>query len=102
MPLDGFRLLGVAMWILIGISGAWLLITGRRMFWGLPKGLREGWPLRVFGLVYCVAAAIVLLESLRGVFNPAGSAFAFAALVVGLIVVWVKGGQREEASGTKP
>lgn len=45
------EVLGLALWIPLGVLGLWLLITGRRIH-GLPKDLKEGWQLRLFGLAY--------------------------------------------------
>ena len=44
------EVLGVGLWSVLGLAGAGWLLTGRKTIYGLPKGLKEGWPLRVMGL----------------------------------------------------
>jgi hypothetical protein len=81
----GFQLLGVALWGTVAVIGAWLLVTGRRVFFGLPIGARDGWPLRVFGLIYLVAGAFLAYRAVQGSFSPEGIVFSYVALG---LVVW--------------
>ncbi|GAC1504212.1 MAG: hypothetical protein NVS1B3_00480 [Candidatus Dormibacteraceae bacterium] len=100
MALDVLRLVGLAMWLVLAVAGAWHLITGRHIFLGLPRGFRKGWPVRLVGLAFCFMAALLLVEGLTGWFNPAATAFALAAVMVGLVVVSIRG-QSRGASGTR-
>jgi hypothetical protein len=79
-----FEVLAVAMWIPLGVFGIWLLVTGRRMIFGLPKGMKEGWQLRVFGLAYVVMAGYV---TYRAIHDGTYAADAVVFSYVGLIAV---------------
>jgi hypothetical protein len=50
-----FEVIALALWIPLGVVGAWLLVTGRRIV-GLPMGMKDGWLLRVAGLIYLLGA----------------------------------------------
>jgi hypothetical protein len=39
----------VTIWLAIGAGAAWLLLSGRRFFFGFPIGLKEGRQMRLFG-----------------------------------------------------
>ncbi len=80
-----FQVLGLVLWSLVAIAGARLLITGRHLLFGLPNGPREGWPLRVFGLIYLVAGTFLSYRAAQGSFSPEGIVFSYVALG---LVVW--------------
>lgn len=81
------EVLGVTLWSVLGVAGAWLLLTGRRMVYGLPKSPREGWPLRAFGLAYLLLAAFLIFQAFHGSFSADGVVFAYVFFAVALAVV---------------
>jgi hypothetical protein len=80
------EVLGVALWSVLGVAGAWWLLTGRKMIFELPKGIREGWFLRVLGLLYLLLAAFLIYQVFRGSFYPDGVVFSYVFLAVALAV----------------
>jgi hypothetical protein len=80
------EVLGVALWSVLGLAGAWLLLTGRKMVFGLPKSPREGWPLRAFGLAYLLLAMFLIYQESRGSFSPDGVVFSYVFFAVALAV----------------
>jgi hypothetical protein len=80
-----FQVLGLILWSCVAIVGAWLLITGHKVFFGLPIGGREGWPLRAFGLTYLVAGSFLAYRAFEGSFSPEGVVFSYVGLG---FVVW--------------
>jgi len=78
--------MGIAVWSVLGLGGAWLLLTGRRTIFGLPKGIREGWRLRLFGLLYFLIAAFLIFQASRGSFSPEGIVFTYAFFAIALVV----------------
>jgi hypothetical protein len=92
-----FQLLGLVLWGLVAITGAWLLVTGRHLFLRLPIGAGEGWPLRAFGLTYLVAGTFLAYRAFQGSFSPEGIVFSYVAL--GLVVwsAWRKARTAERA-----
>ena len=84
--------IGVGLWLILGVVGAWLLVTGRKTVFGLPRDFGAGWPVRVYGLAYVVMAALVGYEGYRsskGLPVPGGILFIFraAAFAVFLVVL---------------
>ena len=88
--------IGLVIWLLLGLAGAWLLIAGRKMAFGLPRDFREGWPVRAFGLAYVSMAALVGYEGYRtgqglpvqgGILLYLFGAVAFSVLLVVLAVL---------------
>jgi hypothetical protein len=79
--------LGIALWSVLGLGGVWLLLTGRRTIFGLPKGIREGLRLRAFGALYFLLAAFLIFQASRGSFSPDAVVFAYAFFGVALVVV---------------
>jgi hypothetical protein len=77
------EVLGVGLWAALGLGGAWWLLTGRRLV-GLPKGYREGWPMRVMGLAYVLMAAYLIYQVFRGTFYADGVVFSYAFFAVAL------------------
>jgi hypothetical protein len=78
--------MGIALWSVLGLGGVWLLLTGRRTIFGLPKGIREGWRLRAFGALYFLFAAFLIFQASRGSFSPDAVVFAYAFFGVALVV----------------
>jgi hypothetical protein len=77
---------GVALWSALGLAGAWWLLTGRKMIFGLPRDIREGWPLRVFGLAYFLLPVFLIYQAFRGSFSPDSVVLAYAFFAVALVV----------------
>ena len=80
------EVLALALWIPLGVAGVWLLATGRKIL-GLPKWLKEGWQLRVFGLAYFVIAGYLTYRAIHdGSFSADGLVAGYVA-VVALVLV---------------
>ena len=82
--------IGLVIWLILGLDGAWHLITGRKSVFGLPRDFREGWPLRIFGLVNLLIAAFVVYESYRasqGLSVPGGISFVYGAIAYSVLLV---------------
>jgi len=77
------EVLGVGLWAVLGLGGAWWLVTGRRLA-GLPKALREGWPMRVMGLAYVLFAVLLISQVFHGTFYADGVIFSYAFFGVAL------------------
>ncbi|MFI5283015.1 MAG: hypothetical protein ACHQ0J_07785 [Candidatus Dormibacterales bacterium] len=45
---------GLLPWVLATVVGAALMVTGRPLPLAVSGGVREGWRIRLAGLVYCV------------------------------------------------
>jgi hypothetical protein len=82
--LIALQVLGIAAWVVFGLAGAWLLLTGRRLIYGLPREIKDGWPLRTFGLLYVLLAAFLIYQFSRGSFSPDGVVFTYAFFAVAL------------------
>jgi hypothetical protein len=75
------EVLALALWIPLGLTGLWFFVTGRRIF-GLPKGLKEGSMLRVFGLIYFLMAGYVSYRAIRdGSFAADGVVLGYALVI---------------------
>jgi hypothetical protein len=85
-----FQVLGLVLWGLVAVIGAWLLVTGRHVFLRLPIGAREGWPLRAFGLTYLVAGTFLAYRAFQGSFSPEGIVFSYVALGLVVLSAWQK------------
>ena len=77
------EILGVGLWAVLGLGGAWWLVTGRRLA-GVPRGYREGWPLRVMGLAYVLLAMFLIYQVFQGSFAPESVIFGYAFFAVAL------------------
>ncbi len=80
------ELLGLAPCIVMGVLGYALLVTGRKLRFGIPAGIREGWPLRVFGLVYFVAGLFFASRVIQGSFEPDALVASYVALAIGVFL----------------
>ena len=87
MALD---LVGLVPWVALVVFGGWLIVTGRRPIPWLPEGIREGWRLRLYGLVCAVIAAFFIYRVILGSFSPEGIFFSYVALGVGVFTAWRK------------
>jgi hypothetical protein len=92
-----FQVLGLVLWGLVAVTGAWLLVTGRHLFLGLPIGAGEGWPLRAFGLIYLVAGTFLAYRAFQGSFSPEGIVFSSVTLGVVVWSAWQKARTAERA-----
>ena len=79
-----------------GARQAFWLLTGRKLIFGLPKGMKEGWPMRVMGLAYFVLAVFLIYQVFHGLFSPEGVIFSYAFFAVALAVYF---SQRRKARG---
>jgi hypothetical protein len=84
------RVFGFALWLSLAVLGAWLLLTGRHVVFGLPMGVRDGWPMRLFGLVYFLAGTFISYRVIQGSFSPEGIVFGYVSLVALVLIAWWK------------
>jgi hypothetical protein len=80
------EVLGVGLWAVLGLAGAWWLVTGGKMIYGLPKGMKKGWPMRVTGLVYVLLAGYLIYQAFHGSFYADGVILAYFFLGLALVV----------------
>ena len=64
------QVLGVALWVVFGLAGAWMLVTGHGTVFGLRAGFDDPLLRRLFGLVSVVVAAFFLHSFSAGSFSP--------------------------------
>jgi hypothetical protein len=95
------RVFAIVLWLFVAIAGTWLLLTGRHVIFGLPKGIGDGWPIRLFGLVYCAAGTYFTYRVIQGSFTPEGIVFGFVSLVAVVLVAWRKT-KTQEAAEPRP
>ena len=99
------ELLALALWIPIGLLGLWLLVTGRRPCFGLPKGFKEGWQLRVLGLAYFLVPVYPIYRVVRDRSYPVDGIILGYAVVIALALAalyrWQKA-KRSAAAGSQP
>ena len=93
----GLDLLGLPPWVVLLAFGAWLVLTGRRPIPWLPEGIREGWRLRLYGLVCAVIAVFFIYRLILGSFSPEGVFFSYVAFAVAVFTAWRRAQSR--ASG---
>jgi hypothetical protein len=75
--------LGVLPWILLGALGVPWLVTGRPLkSLGIPAGWPQGWPLRVFGLVYVLGAIWMTYQTVAYRVAPDTIVFMYVATAV--------------------
>jgi hypothetical protein len=89
------ELLGLGPWVVLFVFGTWLVLTGRRPIPWLPEGIREGWRLRVYGLVCCVVGAFFVYRVILGTFSPEGIFFSYLALGVAVLTAWRRARTRQ-------
>jgi hypothetical protein len=98
------ELLGLIPSLTMGVLGSALLLTGRRLRFGLPFGIREGWPLRLFGLVFFAAGIYFTSRVVQGSSEQDAVIGAYVTLAFGIFASfgqWRKGRPRE-AVGPHP
>jgi drug/metabolite transporter (DMT)-like permease len=78
------EMLGVGLWALLGLAGAWWLVTGRKLIYDLPRGIKEGRFLRVMGLAYVLLAAFLIYMALHGSFSAEAVVLGYLLFAVGL------------------
>jgi hypothetical protein len=86
--------LALVLWIPLGLIGLWLLMTGRKMIYGLPKGLKEGWQLRVFGLAYVLMTGYISYRAIRDGSVAADGVFMGYAVVLAVALVALYRGRK--------
>jgi predicted membrane metal-binding protein len=91
---DAAELIGIGLWVFVGVAALWMLVTGRKIVFGLPRDYREGWPVRVFGLAelllglffaiwgYLASRGAAPTHSLVWVFAPLGFAVVLLVLLI--------------------
>jgi hypothetical protein len=84
------NLLGVALWVVFGGAGAWLLLTGRNTVFGLPMGFDDALLRRLFGLVWVLVAAFFLYSFSRGSFSPWPVFWLYAGFGFATLFEWWK------------
>jgi len=94
-----FQMLGLALWGTVAVTGAWLLVTGRQLFFGLPAWNMQGWQLRLFGLIYLVGGTFLAYGAVQGSFSPEGIVFSYVALS---LVVWTTWRKRRTPERAEP
>jgi hypothetical protein len=102
--MDAVGLIGIGLWVVIGVGGVWMLITGRKIVFGLPRDYREGWPVRAFGLAELLLGIFVGVESYRVIRGAPPSNVVlsyglpvFAAILL-LLLIW---GRPKKANRTQ-
>jgi hypothetical protein len=93
------QMLGLALWGTVAVIGAWLLVTGRQLFFGLPAWNLQGWQLRLFALIYLVGGTVLAYRAFQGSFSPEGIVFSYVALG---LVVWSAWRKSRTAGSARP
>ncbi len=74
------ELLVSALWLVVAGMGAWLLVTGRDLFFWMPPGFTDARIRRLFGLVYVLMATFFIDRESLG----SNSVWAVTGLYAGL------------------
>jgi hypothetical protein len=74
------ELLALALWLPLAVLGLWLLVTGQTIF-GLPKGLKKSWQLRLLGLAYVLMPGYLSYRAIHD------GSYAIDGLVIGYILL---------------
>jgi hypothetical protein len=72
--------------VFVGLVGVELVVTGRRWIPWYPYGVREGWRLRVFGVVACLLAVVFAYWTIESPLGLDAAAGLYLAVGFGL---WV-------------
>lgn len=80
------QVLGVVPWLVLGLIGAALLITGRRVVFGIEIGPRDGWLARLLGLLYCVVSGYFAYRAILGQLQVETVIFTYVAAVASILV----------------
>jgi hypothetical protein len=84
------ELLGVALWLVFGLAGAWLLVTGRDRFFGLRLGFDDARLRRLFGLVWVLAGAFFSVGVAQGSVSWWSAIALYAGLAFSFVRAWWK------------
>jgi hypothetical protein len=106
--MDAVGLIGIGLWAVIGVGGVWMLITGRKIVFGLPRDSREGWPVRAFGLAELLLGIFVWVEAYRvsrgaspsNVFLISGL-LVFAAILL-VLLIWGRPNKANRTQASPP
>jgi hypothetical protein len=93
------EVLGLVPSLIMGVLGAALLLTGRRLRFGIPYRIGEGWPLRLFGLVYFVAGIYFTSRFVQGSFEQDTLIGAYATLAFGIFASFDRSRRARRAEG---
>ena len=80
------EVLGVALWSVLGLLGAWFLVTGRKTMFGFPNSMRDGWPTRLMGLAYVLLAGFLIYQLSHGYFAADGVVLSYVFFAVAIAV----------------
>jgi hypothetical protein len=94
------KVLGLVLWALLGLLGSWFLVTGRKAFFDLPTGMKEGRALRLMGLGYVLAAGWLIYLGVRGSFSAEGLVLGYIFFLGGLGFAEYR--SRKAARGSEP
>ncbi len=92
-----YELLGLGPWLFTMVVGGWFLLTGRELIAWFPAGVREGWRLRLVGLVYCVVGTFFTYQVIGRSVSPEFIAFSYVGLGIALWSGWRKAQTSERA-----
>jgi hypothetical protein len=92
-----YDLLGLPPWLFMVVMGGWFLLTGRDLIAWVPAGVREGWRLRLVGLVCCLVGAFLAFQVIKGSFSPEAIAISYVTLGIALWTGWRKARTSERA-----
>ena len=96
------EVLGVALWSVLGLLGAWFLVTGRKTIYGLPNNMRDGWPTRLMGLAYVLLAGFLIYQLSHGYFAADGVVVSYVFFAVA-IAVYLRGRRKvRQADASTP
>jgi hypothetical protein len=84
------ELLGVALWLVFAGAGAWLLVTGRDTFFGMPLGFNDARLRRLFGLIWMLVAAFFISRIGQGSFSLWSVIGLYAGLAFSAVLGWWK------------
>jgi hypothetical protein len=84
------ELLGVALWLVFALAGAWPLVTGRDMFFGMPLGFSDVRLRRLFGLVWVLAGAFFSVRVAQGSVSWWSVIALYAGLATSYVFSWWK------------
>ena len=84
-------LLGVTLWVALGLAGAWMLVTGRSTFIGPRLGFDDARLQRLFGLVGVLVAAFFLHSFSQGYFSVWPVFGLYAGFAFATVFDWWKG-----------
>jgi hypothetical protein len=84
------EVLGLALWLVLAGFGAWLLVTGRNLLFGLPLGFDDARWRRPFGLLYMLVAGFFILRTSQGSDTLVPVIALYAGMGFATLVAWRK------------